>query len=166
MVEAVDKARAARTWSERLAARIPGFSGYLERELRREVDQMVRAELAVRLDRARDGVQVFQRRLRLDQPGLVQRLAALDRRLDQLGNTLRHAGSGYAGMLDAVKVRGAELDALVRFDLALTEGVDAVLETARALGDEAGLARLEAQLSAVAEQVGNREAVVRSVLGV
>lgn len=38
--------REARNLLERLDARVPGFAGYLERELRREVDQRLRADLA------------------------------------------------------------------------------------------------------------------------
>lgn len=165
MSDALERARAARTWLERLGARVPGYRGYLERELRREVDQLLRAELAARLDRARDGVQAFARRLRLDQPGLLQRLASTEKRLDALANALRHAGSGYAGLLDAAKVREAELDGLYRFDLSLVDAIDALVATAAGLDGEAATARLEGQLEGVATQVDSRGTVVRSVLG-
>ncbi|HNX50589.1 MAG TPA: hypothetical protein PLS53_03400 [Thermoanaerobaculaceae bacterium] len=165
MADELERARAARTWLERLGARIPGYKGYQERELRREVDQVLRAELAGRLDRARDGVRSFQRRLRLDQAGTLARLASADTRLDQLANTLRHAGSGYAGLFDAVKVREDELGTLYRFDLSLVDTVDALLATASALADDSDLGQLEAQLADVGGQVESRDRVVRSVLG-
>lgn len=165
MSDALERARAARTWLERVGARVPGYRGYLERELRREVDQLLRAELAARLDRARDGVQAFARRLRLDQSGLLQRLASAEKRLDAMANALRHAGSGYAGLFDAAKIREAELESLYRFDLSLVEAVDALAATAAGLDGEAAAARLEGQLESVAAQVDSRGTVVRSVLG-
>jgi hypothetical protein len=165
MADALERARAARTWLERLGNRVPGYKGYLERELRREVDQVLRAELAGRLDRARDGVQTFQRRLRLDQSGLLQRLSSADKRLDHVANVLRHAGSGYAGMFDAAKVREEELETLYRFDLSLVEGVDALLAAADSLAGEPEVSRFEDLIEDVGKQVESRDSVVRSVLG-
>lgn len=165
MDDALDRARAARTWLERLGARIPGYRGYLERELRREVDQVLRAELAGRLDRARDAVSSFQRRLRLDQAGMLSRLASVDKRLDQLAHAIRHAGSGYAGLFDAMKVREAELETLYRFDLALVDGVEALLAAAGSLAGDADVGRLEEQVAEVGRQIENRPSVVKSVLG-
>lgn len=165
MADALERARAARTWLERLGARVPGYKGYLERELRREVDQVLRAELAARIDRARDGVRAFQRRLRLDQSGLLQRLSSADKRLDHVANVLRHAGSGYAGLFDAVKVREEELGTLYRFDLALVEGIDALVAAAEGLAGEADVGRIEELLADIGKQVESRDGVVKSVLG-
>lgn len=165
MADALDRARAARTWLERLGARIPGYRGYLERELRREVDSVLRAELAARLDRARDGVNAFQRRLRLDQAGILSRLASVEKRLDQLANTIRHAGSGYAGLFDAAKVREEELETLYRFDLALVDGVEVLLAAAGALNAEAEVSSLEERVAEVGRQIESRDSVVKSVLG-
>ncbi|HPC84242.1 MAG TPA: hypothetical protein P5234_12900 [Thermoanaerobaculaceae bacterium] len=165
MTDAAERARSARTWLERLGARVPGFRGYLERETRREVDQALRAELATRIDRAREGVLAFTRRLRLDQADLLQRLSAAEKRLDSLANTLRHAGSGYAGWFDAAKVGEAELEKLYRFDLALVEAVDALVAAAGGLDGEGGVEELERRLEEAASQLGARDAVVESVLG-
>ncbi len=162
MDDAVAAAREARNLLERLGARVPGFTGYLERELRREVDQLLRAELAGRLDRARAGVAAFTRTLQLGAPGRLERLASLEKSLDGAGNALRHAGSGYGGMFDAVKVREEQLEALYRFDLDLVERVDAVREASAALGAEEGtIVRLEQAVAAVqAALAGRGRAVV------
>ena len=40
MTDGVQRAQERRNLIERLAARIPGIQGYIERELRREVDKM------------------------------------------------------------------------------------------------------------------------------
>ena len=138
MDDALDHARETRSLLERLGARVPGFTGYLERELRREVDQLLRAELAGRLDALAPSVSAYARTLHLGAAGRLDHLASLDKRLDGTANAIRHAGSGYAGLFDAAKVREEELEALYRFDLALVEGVDAVREAAGVLGPWGG----------------------------
>ena len=162
--DAVQRGRDARTWVERIGARVPGFSGYLERELRREVDQMLRAALAARLDGARARLGEYLRRLPLSATAEIGRLAALDTGLDAAANRLRHAGSGYAGMFDAVKVREAELEKLYRHDLAMVEAVDALGAAVARLPSEgtAAIAAVEASLASVRLQIEGRDAVVTS----
>ena len=163
MDDATVAAREARNLLERLGARVPGFTGYLERELRREVDQLLRADLAGRLDTTRAGVAAFSRTLHLGAAGRLERLAALEKSLDGAANALRHVGSGYAGMFNAVKVREEQLEALYSFDLDLVERVDAAREASAALGaDQETINRLEQTVAAVQAAVAGRE---RAVLG-
>jgi hypothetical protein len=163
--DAVQRGRDARTWVERIGARVPGFAGYLERELRREVDQALRAALAARLDGARGRLGEYLRRLPLSATAEIGRLSALDAGLDAAANRLRHAGSGYAGLFDAVKVREAELERLYRHDLAMVEAVDALgAAVGRLPGDGAeAIAAIEADLVAVRERIDGRDGVVKSV---
>jgi len=162
--DAVQRGRDARTWVERIGARVPGFEGYLERELRREVDQMLRAQLAARLDGARGRLAEYLRRLPLSATAEIGRLTALDTGLDAAANRLRHAGSGYAGLFDAVKVREAELELLYRHDLAMVEAVDELgASVSRLPAEGAGaIAAVEAGLAAVRAQIDGRDAVVKS----
>jgi hypothetical protein len=161
----VQRGRDARTWVERIGARVPGFSGYLERELRREVDQLLRAQLAARLDGARGRLAEYLRRLPLSATAEIGRLSALDSGLDAIANRLRHAGSGYAGLFDALKVREAELERLYRHDLALVEAVDVLgAAVARLPGDGVeATAAVEVALAAARAQIDGRDAVVKSV---
>jgi hypothetical protein len=161
MDDALQRAREARTLAERLGARIPGFRGYIERELRREVDQLLRGHLAGRLDEARDALAAEIRRLPLAATALLGRLSSCEKQIDTVANRLRHAGSGYHGLFDAVKVREEELEALYRFDLSLTDSVDAVVaEAGRAGEDEAGVAALEEALAVVRTSVAARDQVL------
>jgi len=155
------RARAARTLLERLGARVPGFSGYLDRELRREVDQLLRNELAKRVDEARAGLAAYTRTLGAGSAARLDRVGSLDRSLDALANGLRHAGSGYAGLFDAVKVGEEQLEALYRHDLDLTEGVDAVREAVASLGaDDEAVERLERAVANARAGLERREGVV------
>ncbi len=53
MNDGMERARERRNILEELGSKIPGFSGYLERELRRDVDKIQRDWLADQVDRAR-----------------------------------------------------------------------------------------------------------------
>ena len=46
MEQGFDEAKAQRNWLERLGEKIPGFRGFQDRELRREVDKLQRDYLA------------------------------------------------------------------------------------------------------------------------
>ncbi|MGE5235271.1 MAG: hypothetical protein ACM3O7_02840 [Acidobacteriota bacterium] len=161
MVDAVAQARERRHLIERIGAHVPGFRGYLERELRREMDQNLRAALASRLDVARARVNDHVKRMPLHASGELQRLASVEKGLDAAANALRHAGSGYAGLFDAVKVRDEELDALYRWDLDMVLAVDALGEHVSALDESAGsVTTLEQSVKAVRSLIDGRAGVV------
>jgi 2-hydroxychromene-2-carboxylate isomerase len=124
----------------------------------------LRNELAGRLDAARTSTAAFTRSLRRGAEGRLERIGSLDKSLDALANAVRHAGSGYAGLFDAAKVREEQLEALYRFDLDLVDDVDTVREAAAALGaDDGTLLRLEQAVAKVRKEFARREEVVRGV---
>ncbi len=128
---AVERAQRARTPLERLGARVPGISGYLQRELYREVDEALRQHLAAGLDGARREVAAAMASLSLAQGAQLDRLNRIHKELDALACRLRAAGSGYAGLFDAFKVREEQLERLWELDLSCAEDVEALLEAAR-----------------------------------
>jgi ABC-type transporter Mla subunit MlaD len=135
MDDAIAKARAARNVLERLSAKAPAFSGYLERELFRDIGQLLRAHLADSLDASRASVAAYTRTVHLGAAETLERLSSIDKGLDALANAIRHAGSGYAGLFDAVKVNREQLEALYRSYLGLVEGVEAVAKEAGHLAE-------------------------------
>jgi uncharacterized protein YukE len=139
MGDAMDRARAARNVLERLGKKVPGFSGYLDRELTREMDQLVRAHLANSQDAARASVAEYTRTLHLGAAGRIERLGSLDKELGALANAVRHAGAGYAGFFDAMKVKKEQLEAVYHLEVTFVEDVEAVAAAAEHLseGEEA-----------------------------
>jgi hypothetical protein len=125
MNDGLEQARERRNILEELGSKIPGFSGYLEREMRREVDKLQRDWLAHQVDRARFAingkVRDWTRKGRLD---LLDLAGSTEKSLDRLANRIRHADYGSSGFFDAVKIGEAELDRLYAFDLALTDTVE------------------------------------------
>jgi len=108
---------------ENLARKIPGYSGYKEKEMRREADRLLRDKIA--------GVFGTQVQRLVEMQGqlvsegkieLLEHATAMDdavRRLQTFVDRVKRAAQGYAGFFDAVKVKEEQLDALYEFDNSL-----------------------------------------------
>jgi hypothetical protein len=165
MGDAMDRARAARNVLERLGKRVPGLGGYLDRELTRDVDHLVRAHLANSLDAARANLAAHTRTLHLGAAGRVERLGSLEKELGALANAIRHAGSGYAGLFDAVKVRQEQLEAAYHLEITFVEDVEAVAEAAERLPvDEGALDKLSEVLQKLRLRFEGRDQALKGVL--
>lgn len=113
--------------AERIAAAIPGFRGYKEKELRRESDKLVRNHLDRKLSATKSEVkQIFQKladRRYFDVLTDMDRLVA---KMDRVTEKVNHASYGYSGFFDAVKVKEENLDRMIDFDNQLIESVNAL----------------------------------------
>lgn len=112
---------------EELAAKIPGYKGYKEKELRREADKLLRMQVANKLDDQRKRLSELQ--MQLVNEGQIEFLDDVDRagmKLQNLIDRMRTASYGYAGLFDAVKVREEQLDALYEFDTDMLDFVDEI----------------------------------------
>lgn len=117
---------------------IPGFRGYLEKEYRRESDELQREWLADRLQRAKRGLDEYTRRLadaaEIDALPLCERLRG---KLDKIIGRIRGAMQGYSGFFDLVEVDEARLDQVYQHDVDMMEQVSALAERIEALSGEA-----------------------------
>lgn len=110
-----------------IAASLPGYLGYRERERRREADRQLREELARRYSAQLDQLTDLQRRA--TNKALLSVLDDMERaglRLQRFVDRLRTASYGYAGWFDTATVREAELEQLYAFDQMLTAGIERV----------------------------------------
>lgn len=111
--------------SERVAAFIPGFRGYKEKEIRRESDRLIRNHLNLKLSAAKTDLRsIFQKladRRYLDVTTDMDRLVA---KMDRVTEKVNHASYGYTGFFDAVKVKEQNLDRMIDFDNQLIDGAD------------------------------------------
>ena len=165
MGDAMDRARAARNVIERLGKRVPGFTGYLDRELTREIDQLLRAHLANSLDAVRASVADYTRTLNLGAAGRIERLGSLDKEIGALSDAVRHAGSGYAGLFDAVKVTQEQLEAVYHLELTFVGDVEAMAEAAERLSEgEGALERLSKAVAKLRVRLEGRDQALRGVL--
>jgi hypothetical protein len=113
--------------SERIAAFIPGFRGYKEKEIRRESDRLIRNHLYLKLSTARTDLRTIYQKLTdrryLDTLTDMDRLVA---KMDRVMEKINHASYGYTGLFDAVKVKEENLDHMIAFDNQLVEGINAL----------------------------------------
>jgi hypothetical protein len=122
---------------ETILRHIPGFRGYLEKEYRRESDDLQRDWLADRLQRSKRAIDALSRPLA--DAGQIDLLPQVDRvrgRLDKLIARIRGAVQGYSGFFDLVRVDEGLLDRVYEHDVALMEQVDALAVAVENLPDK------------------------------
>lgn len=154
---------------EKLVAKIPGYSGYKEKEMRREADKMLREALARRLQEQWRRLPDIQKQLLSSaQIQWLDDIEGSTMKLQLLIDRLKTATYGYAGFFDAVRVKEDELDQLYNFDMALGEQVDEITAAVDALSSAAmskeGLGEAIARLNGAAvvanETFGRRQDVI------
>jgi hypothetical protein len=130
-----------RNWLDRLTEKIPGYSGYVDRERRRDIDKLHREHLADRLRSIRAPLTDVMREL--SNGGRLFEVGPLDlalKKLDKIENRVRFASYGYSGFFDVVKIEQQQLDAIYRFDLGLVEQIDRLEAKTGELKTKAGSA--------------------------
>jgi hypothetical protein len=103
----------------KIASKIPGFSGYIERSRRREADQILRVTISARLEEARLQLANVQQELSNDIIKAIDHaepIGRADTRLMGLIGKIKDAPQGYAGFFDAVKIKEDELTRIYSFD--------------------------------------------------
>jgi len=120
---------------KRLASRIPGYGGYLDKEMRRDADKLLREHIAARLDQHRRSLLEFQQELLGGGGlGLMDDADRVQRKLQLLIDRLRTAVYGYAGWFDAITIREDALNALYDYDATLLHDADRVDGAVKAFG--------------------------------
>lgn len=122
MSNGYEGARASRNFLERLGEKIPGYRGFQDRELRRDVDRLLREHLASELGRLKS---VLRDRARAytdaGKIGALNGFDRVDRQLDGLSQAIRFSDYGAAGLFDPVKIGEPELQRLYEFDLSVVD---------------------------------------------
>lgn len=172
MTKGYDAAKGQRNVLERLGEKIPGFRGFQDRELRRDVDKLQREHLAKELGRLKA---VLRERARsYTDAGKIGALGAfdrLDRQLDGLSQSIRFADYGASGLFDAVKIGEAELQRLYEFDLTVVEdlsGLEAEIATVPSPGSDDPapvLDKVAQRARALDDKWKRRELVISEVVG-
>jgi hypothetical protein len=115
--------------SERIAAALPGFRGYKEKELRRESDKLIRNHLTLKLSKDKDNVRSISQRVvdkrYIDVLPDIDRLVA---KMDRITEKVNHASYGYSGFFDVVKIKEDNLDRMISYDNQLLDGVNALTD--------------------------------------
>ena len=129
---------------KKLASHIPGFSGYVERQTRRDADKLLRDTVARRFEE--QWKRISQLQSDLVSNGMIAYVDDMEKaalKLRTFIDKITTAPRGYSGLFDAVKINEGELEAIYKYDAAffdlaeqVARAVDNVEQT---ISDEAGL---------------------------
>jgi hypothetical protein len=139
-------------------AKVPGYKGYKEKEMRREADKLLREQLARQFEEQRRRIPDLQKQLiSSGQIGFLDDLESGGMKLQILIDRLKTASYGYAGFFDAIKVKEKQLDALYDFDNALIDDVPRVADGINKVSEV--IAAKEGAAEAIADLVSTIQGV-------
>lgn len=129
---------------KKLVSFIPGFSGYVERQNRRDADKLLRETVARRFEEQWTRASNLQ--VEMVNNGMLSYVDDMEKAslaLRTFIDKISTAARGYSGMFDAVKINEKELESIYQFDAAFFDLADQVksgLDNVEAsMGDEAAL---------------------------
>jgi hypothetical protein len=155
---------------KKIAGKIPGFSGYVERQTRRDADKLVRETLSNRFRELEGQVSALQRDfISQGEIGYLDDLEAAAIKLRTFADRIRTASRGYSGMFDAVKINEDELAQIYNYDAAMVDLVDevtrAIEHVAASVGSEglnASIRNLETKTQECIDVFNRRDEIVLS----
>jgi hypothetical protein len=127
MSDLYDRVTAEQDIFKKILSKVPGFSGYIERQNRRSADKILRETIANQFEEQWQRISSIQREL-LGQGGIayVDDLEAAALKLRQFIDRVRTASYGYSGFFDAIKINEEELAQVYQYDWTLLGLVDQV----------------------------------------
>ncbi|PJF48161.1 MAG: hypothetical protein D6709_13175 [Chloroflexi bacterium] len=157
---------------ESVIGKLPGYTGYKEKEMRREADRLLRESLVRDFTMQLDRITPVQTAV-LNHIGVewMDAIGALKTALQTLIDRIRHAPQGYAGFFDAVRVKEDDLDRLEEFDRQLLDELDkirvAIDDLERATDDatslQTALTRANRAVKAAADLFAQRSKVITGI---
>lgn len=133
----IDKIEGEVTGLGRLASKIPGIGGYMEKSRRRDADQILRKTIVDRLEASRLQLGEVHQELSRDIILAIDHaepLGRVDTRLMGLIGKIDDAPTGYAGFFSAIKIKEEELERVYHFDAQMLDHADLIQANVDALG--------------------------------
>jgi hypothetical protein len=112
---------------KKIASKIPGFKGYIERQNRRDSDKIIRDTIYRRFRELEGRVSELQ--VEFISQGEISYIDDLERaalRLRTFADRVRTAPRGYSSLFEAVKINEDELAKLYEYDATLLDKSDEV----------------------------------------
>lgn len=104
---------------------IPGFRGYRKREDLRIADSLLRAQLAERLSKVGDRIELckkeLSKRMELE---VLDSIGSLTNHIQMTQNRVKHAEHGYSGVSADYRIMEEELNRLYEWDLNLLSEIE------------------------------------------
>lgn len=155
-----------------LMSKVPGFSGYLEKEHRKGADAKHREFIAKRITAKKKAIQDIGEIL-MENGGLdhLDKLDGLSNICDRVIERTRHASQGFSSFMDTNVVDAERLDRIYEHDLTMLERVEGldesigVLEEAAENSDNVGKAirNVKKSLQAVDADLDTRDKILKGL---
>lgn len=153
---------------EKLASKIPGWKGYIERQHRRDSDKMLRDTIFNRFRELEAHVSAMQTEfISQGEIAYVDDLEKAAIKLRTFADRVRTAPRGYSSLFDAVKINEEELAKLYEFDAALftlaeevSRAIDHIQASIGTDGLMAAIRNLQTVATQCNEKYDRREEVV------
>lgn len=147
MSDLFDRVTADQDIFKKLFGKIPGFSGYIERNNRRASDKLLRETVAAKYEALWARLSNVQRDLlRQGEITYVGDVEAGAIKLRQFIDRVKTAAYGYTGFFDAVKISADDLERVYQYDLAMVDMADEVSRGIDNLEASIGTDRLPAAI--------------------
>lgn len=109
---------------KKLQLLIPGLRGYRSKEDLRVSDELLRNQVADKLDRAKANMQLLRSRMAMNNDLTnITTVGSLMAQLQTLSGEVRHAAQGYAGWVAPIRIDENKLNALYDYDFAFVSQV-------------------------------------------
>lgn len=117
-----DKGISDRTLSERAAMYLPGYRGYRNKNVRREVDKEVRREVVRAITACKTEISGIQKNI-ISRAGIevVKECDRIRTKIDTYIKRIESAESGYSALWDTIRTLEDELDTVIAWDAKLLE---------------------------------------------
>jgi hypothetical protein len=127
MSDLFDRVTADQDIFKKIFSKIPGFSGYIERQNRRASDKLLRESVANHFEQLWQRISTIQKDL-INSGGIeyVDDLESSAIKLRQFIDRVRTASYGYSGFFDAIKINEEELAQVYQYDYTLLQLEDVV----------------------------------------
>ncbi len=155
MADFFDKVTNEQDFFKKILTKIPGFSGYVDRQNRRSADKLLRETIADHFESLWQRISSIQHDM-ISTGGIekVNDVEGAALKIRQFIDRIRNAAYGYAGFFDAVKIDSKALAAIYQFDLQLLTLED---EVGRAIDNLASSLGTEGQPAAIRHLVSTSQ---------
>jgi hypothetical protein len=129
---------------EKISLGIPGYRGYKQKEMRREVDKLIRDHTARKLSESKSSMrEIFQQLVFKKQSDVLQETDRLIAKFDRVTELINHAPYGYAGFFNAVKIDADDLENMIDFDTQLLGNVKEIEDMVKKLKGDVSASKFE-----------------------
>ncbi len=113
---------------------IPGFRGYRKREDIRQADNLLRIQMADRIQQVKSGLEDCRRAMvESFMPEHMDKVGGVINKMQALDGKVRHAEQGYTGFSPAIRIEETELNAIYEYDIRMVTSINQLEESVTSL---------------------------------